>query len=267
MPNTKLEFHNILNVCLMQLAPQKKDKSSIPTSFLKLLKKIPKNVDWIVLPEMWRTSFYNQDPKAELKETKEALKFLKVYAKKNRVNFSGSHLVKKGNFYTNTAFLINIQGEIQALYSKLHLFKMGEEHKKFISGSGYKVFSSIYGKFGFAICYDIRFPEFIRSLVLKGARFLIIPSAWPRERLDHYLTLLRARAIENQCYVISCNKVGKNEKGIINGGHSVVFDPWGTKLLELGSSESFGVVSIDLNRVEEVRNAFPVLQCRRGDLY
>ena len=109
--------------------------------------------------------------------------------------------------------------------------------------------------------------ELLRKEVLAGAEMLVIPSAWPRVRIDHYLSLLKARAIENLCYVISANKVGKNALGMTYGGHSVVYDPWGRKLGELGSGPGILRVTLDLRKVQNIRRSFPVFKARREKAY
>src|SRR4030095_3568884 len=110
-------------------------------------------------------------------------------------------------------------------------------------------------------------PELIRKEVLAGAEILVIPSAWPRERIDHYLSLLKARAIENLCYVVSTNKVGKNALGMTYGGHSVAYDPWGRKLGELGAGPGILKVTLDLDLLRKIRRSFPVFQARREEVY
>lgn len=233
----------------------------------KQLRKLAGNCEWIVLPEVWLSGFKRLSREEEVWCTEETLKDLKAYAKKNQVYLSASHLQKTENGFENVAYVLSPKGKICSSYSKVHLFKQGDEHKRFKAGSSFSVSKSEYGKFALAICYDIRFPEMLRKLALDGAQFFIIPVAWPKKRIDHFQTLLKARAVENQCYVIACNKVGSNEQGLVLGGHSSIYDPWGKKILDLGEKETCGIAEIDLDYLDEVRKSFPVLNMRRRDLY
>jgi predicted amidohydrolase len=123
-----------------------------------------------------------------------------------------------------------------------------------------------WGKTGLIICYDLRFPELIRHYALQGARLILIPAEWPHPRREHWRTLLRARAIENQCFVAACNRVGQS-KGAAFFGASTVVDPWGEPLIEGGETEALLTVTIDLAQVDVVRQRIPVFADRRPELY
>ncbi len=233
----------------------------------RLLKKIRRKPDLVVLPEMWPSGFRVVNGEILLRETQEVMKELAAFARKKSCYVVGSHLTKSPRGFYNTASVISPRGKTIGEYHKVHLFKMGGEAKKFIAGSRSLVCKTKIGKLGLGICYDIRFPEFIRKEVLEGAEMLVIPSAWPRARIEHFRTLLRTRAIENQCFVISSNKVGKNTEGIEYGGHSVVIGPWGEVYGELKSKPGILELEINLNRVKEIRKSFPVLQARRVSVY
>jgi predicted amidohydrolase len=111
-------------------------------------------------------------------------------------------------------------------------------------------------------CYDLRFPELYRLFLDAGAELVVVPAGWPALRLDHWLLLLRARAVENQQFVIGCNQVG-NQEGVELGGHSLVVDPWGRTVVEGGDNEEVLTVEIDLALVDKTRAEFPVLRDRR----
>ncbi|HBI05283.1 MAG TPA: carbon-nitrogen hydrolase, partial [Paenibacillaceae bacterium] len=114
--------------------------------------------------------------------------------------------------------------------------------------------------------YDIRFPELARSYALDGAGILVNSAEWPHPRLNHWRTLMQARAIENQMYVVACNRVGISGKTEFCG-HSMVIDPWGEILVEGGEEEAILIAEIDLTLIEEVRGKIPVFADRRPDLY
>jgi predicted amidohydrolase len=117
-----------------------------------------------------------------------------------------------------------------------------------------------------AICYDLRFPELFRGYALGGARLIVIPAQWPAPRIDHWRTLLRARAIENQCFVAGCNRVGTDPDNTF-GGASAVIGPWGELLVEGGDQAALLVARITPAKVDEARRRIPVLSDRRPDRY
>ena len=119
---------------------------------------------------------------------------------------------------------------------------------------------------GLAICYDLRFPELFRRYALEGARLMILPAEWPHPRRMHWCTLLRSRAIENQCFVAACNRVGTTED-VSFFGASAVIDPWGETLIEGGETEALLTVRIDLDTVEATRAKIPIFADRRSELY
>jgi predicted amidohydrolase len=116
------------------------------------------------------------------------------------------------------------------------------------------------------ICYDIRFPELARRLALGGAKLLLVPAEWPNPRLHHWRTLLTARAIENQMYVVACNRTGVSGSTSFFG-HSMVIDPWGEIVAEADEQETILQATIDLALVDEVRTRIPVFEDRRPALY
>ena len=118
------------------------------------------------------------------------------------------------------------------------------------------------------ICYDLRFPELYRILALRGARVLVVPAAFtlPTTR-DHWETLLRARAIENQAFVIAANQIGENEPGRHSGGRSMIVDPWGVVLAQAGDSVGVIVAELDLARLDSIRESLPSLANRRPAAY
>ena len=116
------------------------------------------------------------------------------------------------------------------------------------------------------ICFDLRFPEWIRKHVLAGAKLMFVPAQWPKSRVDHWEILLQARAIENQCFVIAVNRVGDDPDNVFNG-HSMVVSPWGELLFHGEEGEGVFYVDIPLSDVERVRNKIPIFIARRTDLY
>ncbi len=166
----------------------------------------------------------------------------------------------------NTAVVISPNGSILGTYRKSHLFPLMDEDKHLAPGNGLGLFDTPLGRIGVMICYDVRFPELARRLVLDGARFIVMPAQFPKPRLDHWLTLTRARAIENQVFLAAVNRTGDYGRSSFFG-HSVVYDPWGEILSELGEEEGIGTAWIDLSLVDTVREKLPCFPMRREDLY
>ena len=167
----------------------------------------------------------------------------------------------------DTAVIISNKGQITSVYRKLHLYNaLGfRESDKLIQGNVVeKPVSTSVGNIGLMICYDIRFPEMSRILTVNGADILAVPSAWVYGIMkeDHWRTMIMARAIENGSYIIAPDQVGN-----IFSGRSMVADPFGTVLLDMGDKQGMDVVEIDKSRVVKVRESLPLLKNRRLDIY
>lgn len=167
----------------------------------------------------------------------------------------------------DTAVLINSKGNIISRYRKVHLYDaLGfKESLKLMAGNSIEQPSETStGTIGLMICYDIRFPEISRILAVQGAQILAAPSAWIQGVMkeEHWVTLLKARSIENGLYMVAPNQVGN-----IFSGRSMVIDPFGSVILDMGSREGMEVVDIDISRVQSVRKSLPLLKNRRSDVY
>ena len=167
----------------------------------------------------------------------------------------------------DTALWIDGVGKIAAIYRKLHLYDaLGfKESDKFTAGSELTPpIKTDIGDIGIMICYDLRFPELSRLLTLMGAEILMAPSGWVQGdmKVEHWQTMVRARALENGCYVIAPDQVGN-----IYIGHSMVVDPFGRTVVDMGESQGLSIVDVDLAMVEEVRAKLPLLKNRRADIY
>ncbi|WP_277970995.1 carbon-nitrogen hydrolase family protein [Sphingomonas echinoides] len=171
----------------------------------------------------------------------------------------------------NRAFVIDDTGAIRARYDKLHLFDVdlptGErwrESASYAPGQGAVVVETPAGKLGPSICYDLRFPDLYRALSDAGATVLAVPAAFTRPTgAAHWHVLLRARAIEAAAYVVAAAQTGDHEDGRATYGHSLVVDPWGEIVLDMGEAAGVGFAEIDPARVTDVRARIPVLTHRR----
>lgn len=171
----------------------------------------------------------------------------------------------------NRAFVIDDRGEIRARYDKIHLFDVdlpsGEswrESAAYAPGTRPVVVDTPVGKLGLSICYDIRFPDLYRSLTDAGAIILAVPAAFTVPTGEaHWHVLLRARAIEAGAFVVAAAQVGRHADGRSTFGHSLVVDPWGTILLDMGNERGMGFAEVEPGQVEEVRRRLPVIAHRR----
>lgn len=176
-----------------------------------------------------------------------------------------------GARFANRTLVIDDKGRIRARYDKMHLFDVnlesGEswrESSAYVPGNKPVVVDTPLGLMGLTICYDMRFPDLYSALSKAGAQLLAVPSAFtvPTGKA-HWHTLLRARAIEAQAFVVAAAQSGCHEDGRETYGHSLVVDPWGEVLLDMGEGEALGFADLDLARLEEVRAQIPVHANRR----
>ncbi|HEY7966381.1 MAG TPA: carbon-nitrogen hydrolase family protein [Solirubrobacteraceae bacterium] len=175
----------------------------------------------------------------------------------------------------NTSLHISPDGEIRSIYRKIHMFDVvvdGLEYRESEHedpGDEIVVSHTDEGVgLGMSVCYDLRFPELYRILALRGARVIAVPAAFTLATTrDHWETLLRARAIENQAFVVAANQIGENEPGRFSGGRSMIIDPWGVVLAQAGDTVSVIVADLDLERLESIRESLPSLANRRPQAY
>ncbi|CQR48329.1 2-oxoglutaramate amidase [Paraliobacillus sp. PM-2] len=231
-------------------------------------KYINSDVDIVVLPELWTTG-YDLNRLDEIADTnaQDSIAFLTQLAKHYHVNIVGGSVAKRTpEGVTNTMLVINRKGEFVSEYEKAHLFRLMNEEKFLIEGNHTGLFTLENEPSAGVICYDIRFPEWIRTNMVDGAKMLFVVAQWPLVRIDHWKTLLTARAIENQCYVIACNRVGEDPNNTF-GGHSMFINPWGEVIREASTEEEMLRCSINLTDVDNIRKTIPVFDDRRPDIY
>jgi predicted amidohydrolase len=176
---------------------------------------------------------------------------------------------------SNTSVHVGPDGELRAVYRKLHMFDVEiegvvyaeSEHE--LAGDEVVVSELAGGTaLGMSICYDVRFPELYRSLVSRGAEVIAVPSAFTLATTrDHWEVLIRARAIENQCFVIAPNQIGAHPPGHRSGGRSLIVDPWGLVLASAPDTEAAIVAELDFDVLRDVRRRLPALKHMRSDPY
>ena len=192
---------------------------------------------------------------------------LSSLAKELSVNIVGGSVVRSdGEDVKNTCYVYSRSGELVASYDKTHLFSPMDEDKYFKKGDHLSLFSLDGVKCGVIICYDIRFPELVRTMALKGMDVLFVVSQWPKVRTFHLRTLTTARAIENQMFVVCCNSCGTAGETVY-GGNSAIIDPWGELLAAAGEQEQQLTAQCALETLTQIRNTIPVFRDRRPALY
>lgn len=232
--------------------------------------------DLVLLPELWSTAYdlarapHLASPLADAYDAADPATnwFARAAALAHdyRIWVAGSMLEAHEGRYFNTLAVYAPEGSLAAVYRKTHLFRLMQEEQYLAPGPAAVTAELPWGRTGLAICYDLRFPELFRGYALAGARLMVIPAEWPHPRRSHWRTLLRARAIENQCFVAACNRVGESN-GTQFFGASTVISPWGETLVEAGEVETLLTVTIDLNEADRARTRIPVFADRRTDLY
>ena len=221
----------------------------------------------ILFPELWTTG-YDLPHACEYASApgQGAFERLALFARQHGIYIAGSILKREGKSIFNCAPLFSPQGELVGNYDKVHLFGLMDEDRYLSAGHRTPVFNLPWGRCAIAICYDLRFPELFRKYALSGAEMVLLPAEWPYPRLEHWRTLLRARAIENESFFVACNWVGRGGDAHFFG-HSTVVDPWGRCVVEAGETEVLLTVSIDMDLVQEVRRRLTVFEDRRPDVY
>ncbi len=233
-------------------------------------------VDLLVLPELFTVGYFSFDSYTRTAEglSGPTLTRLREAAAASEIALLAGTIVEDlaetaavetpaDSGFANTATLFDADGTLKLVYRKHHLFGYGSaEQELLVPGTSVDV--ATIGPFtvGVSTCYDLRFPELYRQQIDAGATLLLVPSAWPYPRIEHWETLSRARAVENQCFLAAANGAGAFEEATLLG-RSTVYDPWGVTLASSGDESTLVTATIDPDAVERVRTAFPALSDRR----
>jgi predicted amidohydrolase len=223
------------------------------------------DVDLVVLPELWHVGAFDLDAARtyaepidgpSVRRMREAARIAGVWL------HAGSFSELEHGRRHNTSVVLDPSGEIVATYRKIHLFGWEDgEPSVMTAGESPVLLPTPLGPTGLATCYDLRFPELFRRLTDSGAESFLIASGWPMARIAHWSVLTRARAIEDQAWVIACNLAGTHA-GVTMGGASVVVDPTGVVVAEAGVGEEVLVAEVDPHAARDWRRSFPALTDR-----
>lgn len=225
--------------------------------------------DVILLPETWNVGFYPKEnlPALSDENAGQTTALFSALAKELHVNIvAGSVAAEFGDGVHNTSLSFDRAGNCVSRYDKTHLFTPMHEDDYFVKGGGISSYAFDGFACGTEICYDIRFPELTRTLTVKGLDFLFVVSQWPDVRVPQLHALLKARAIENQMFVVCCNSCGK-APGTQYGGSSIAFDPLGNELAKAGTAEEIIYADCDTSVVQNIRASINVFRDRRGEIY
>ena len=221
----------------------------------------------IQLPELWITGYDLANREKYSQHVQGWSTQLQALANSRHIAIGGSTITRRDDHYYNTFLLFQPDQTIPALYHKTHLFRLLDEQEYLTPGEQLTVVDMGWGKVGLALCYDLRFPELIRAYTERGIDCLLVAAQWGQKRSDHWRTLLKARAIENQIFVAAANAIGPILENQL-AGYSAVIDPWGNVLAEAGpDSPALLTTEIDLSEIPRVREVVPSTQDRRNALY
>lgn len=253
-----------MKVASIQLAVVEGDKQATIDKAVAMIHEA-QDADLIILPEIWNIGFMTFADYHTLAETEDGptLTALKEAAKSiGKHVHTGSWVVEYDGKYYNSSYLLSPEGSVLANYRKIHLFGYQSQETQLLTpGTEVVTVQTELAKFGLATCYDTRFPELFRKMVDRGVEVILVCSAWPYPRLEHWVMINRVRAIENQCFMVSANSCGMNQ-GAMFVGHSMHTDPWGIIKGSGGDDETIVRSELDLTRVQDARDRFPALADR-----
>lgn len=248
-----------IKAALMQFDVVLGNKEENYSKIRKLAEKLPADCDYLVLPELWNVG-YDKEGMEALAETLKgkSVSFLKKLAKAKNVNIIGGSIIeKKDNTFYNTAVVINRNGELIGNYRKVHLFPYElKEDEMFEPGNEWSILENEGLRFGMMICYDLRFPAFCRNLALRDVSVVFVPAQWPQARIEHFRILMKARAVENQIFIIGVNRCGNDITRF--GGHSMAISPDGVVLGECGTEEEILTVTFQSDQNDYFHKIIPV---------
>jgi deaminated glutathione amidase len=269
---------SLVRVALVQMNSRDEKSENLERAEMLVAQAAAWGSDLVVMPELWTyLGPRKRHPEVADPVPGETTEFLGRLAARYRFWLVGGSVleaVEGQELLHNTSLVLSPDGELVARYRKLHLFdvevdnKTYEESATMAAGEEVVVASLAGVPVGLSICYDLRFPELYRRLAAWGARMVTVPAAFTMETgKDHWEVLLRARAVENQVYVLAAAQCGTHPPGHSCYGNSMIVDPWGTVVARAGYREGVVVADVDLTQAERIRKTLPALAHRRGDLF
>ena len=243
---------------LYQFDPDWEDKKSNQQKIQAYMDKLNIDTDVLVLPEMTLTGFTMRSKRFCEPIDGRGVNFFQSIARKKRIHVFAGIIEEDKGIYFNTLIHVNRAGEILSKYQKIHPFSFSGENRHYSAGDKAVITKIDGAKVGLSICYDLRFPELFREYGKNRVDVIINIANWPVTRIEHWQHLLKARAIENLCYVIGVNRVGK-DKGNQYNGQSSIHGPLGENVLQFDNVEKIESFDLDIRKVNETREKFPFL--------
>ncbi|MEH7342567.1 carbon-nitrogen hydrolase family protein [Bacillus sp. JJ1532] len=268
-----------VKVAAVQMDSQNEKNINLEKAEIFIREAVQKGAEFVALPEYFNFIGTEEEEgeNAEYLDSGRTVQFLKDVAKEFNIWLHGGSILEKvkGNEkYYNTSILINPNGEIVSEYRKVHLYDVDinngpefQESKTKDFGKKIVVANTEFAKVGLSICYDVRFPELYRLLALQGAEMIVAPAEFPTfTGKDHWEVLLRARAIENQVFVVAPAQIG-NKPAFHSFGRSKIVNPWGTVIATAADKEMVLMAELDFSYLRDLRKQLPSLSNRRPEVY
>lgn len=242
------------------------DKKNNLINFERIVKSLKNKAEYVIFPEMTFTGFsvHNLDLAEDFKNS-DLIRKIKNIAKENQIKIVFGMMISKGVNKYNCCIAINSKGEIAGNYEKIHLFSYSGEDK-LITGGNEVNSLSWRGGWGLSICFDLRFPELYQELSKENLIMINIAN-WPKPRVDHWITLLNARAIENQSFMIGVNRIGFDGNGLEFEESSFVFSPTGEKIEPYEIFQDVKIFNLNIDSAIEYRKKFPIKLDRKNNIY
>jgi deaminated glutathione amidase len=267
-----------LTVAAIQMSSTPNKDENLATAEQLIHAAVSAGADLVALPELWTCHGLESAYRANAEPIPgKTTRFLGDLARERGIYLLGGSILEvhpSSPKLHNTSTLFRPDGEMSAVYRKIHLFDVKAPDREYLESgtitSGAEIVTAKAGAatLGLSVCYDVRFPELYRLLALRGAEVLMVPAAFTLQTgKDHWELLLRARAVENQAFVVAPAQWGQKADGRWTYGRSLVVDPWGTVLAQCPDRDGFALATLDLDYLDRLREDFPALKNRRPEAY
>ena len=267
----------MVKIGIVQMKTCENKETNIAKAKIGIEECVKKGAEIVILPEIFNSP-YDTKKFREYSEPKngKTWTFLSNIAKEHKIILVGGSIPEiDNNKIYNSSFIFNSEGNQISFHRKMHLFDIDikggqsfKESESLTAGNSINVFNTPFCKIGICICFDMRFPELSRLMVLKGAKIIIVPAAFNMTTgPPHWESMFKQRAIDNQCFTIGVAPARNMESSYISYANSIVINPWGNIIYRADEKECFDVIDIDLNEVENIRKQLPLISARRCDVY
>jgi len=247
-----------VNIGLVQYQPIWENKAQSKLNINHLLENLSPEIDLLIFPELTLTGFTMRSKRFAERINGESVDYFSSLADKHGCHIIAGFIEKDGAKYFNTLVHITPRHELACKYRKIHPFSFTGEDRHYASGSHPRITEVDGIRIGLSVCYDLRFPELYRHYAKERVDIIVDIANWPVDRIEHWYTLLKARAIENQCYVIGVNRIG-DDKSIHYPGWSSVFHPFGDELVCERENEGVSLIDVYVEEVKKTRDKYPFL--------